>query len=154
MTRPNSMCSVSAHVACRASMNRVVMFGMCPLRGPMASERNRFVRTLPYEFQGQLARHVIGKLLWRRFHEITARPGDGAADAAIEREFRAAHRVDHDTRRVRRVPHLELELDVQGRAAERGAFHADVGPLAVGEPLDVVARPDMNAIRRYVDLAR
>ena len=62
------------------------------------------------------------------------------------RDLAAADGVDHDPRRVGRVPHLELELDIDGLIAEAPALHADVGPLAVGEPGDVVARPDMDRV--------
>src|SRR5436309_12161500 len=61
----------------------------------------------------QLARLLIGVLHGRRLHEIGGGPLEGAADAAVERDLCAAHRVDDDAGRVRRVPDLQLELEVQ-----------------------------------------
>ena len=54
--------------------------------------------------------------------------------------------VDDDTGRVRRVPDLELELDVDRLIAEAAALEADVRPLAIGEPRHVVARADVDVV--------
>ena len=48
--------------------------------------------------------------------------------------------------RVRRVPHLELQLEVQRHVAERLALEADVRPLAVGQPRHVVRRADVDVV--------
>ena len=53
---------------------------------------------------GALARLVIGELLRRRLHEVARRPDQRAADAAVERELGAAHRVDDDAGGVRANP--------------------------------------------------
>ena len=45
-------------------------------------------------------------------------PLQRAAEAAVERQLGAAHGVDHDAGRVRRVPDLQLQLDVQRHIAE------------------------------------
>ena len=68
----------------------------------------------------------------------------------------AAHGVDDHPGGVRRVPDLELELDVEGHVAEVAALQADVGPLAVLEPGDVVGRADVDGLGGdpVVDLAR
>ena len=83
-------------------------------------------------------------------------PSERATDAAVERELAAAHRVDDHAGRVRRVPHLELELDVERHVAEVAALEADVGPLAVVEPRHVVGRADVHVVGldALVDLAR
>src|SRR5919112_2111349 len=108
------------------------------------------------ETERALARLRVGELLRRRLHEVARRPDERAADAAVLRELGAAHRVDHDPCGIRRIPHLELELDVEGHAAESRAFHADVGPLAVSQPRHVIARADVDVFRRHghVELAR
>jgi hypothetical protein len=53
-----------------------------------------------------------------------------ASDALVQRQLAAAHGVDHDPGRAGRVPHLELELEIQRHVAEGLALDADVGPLA------------------------
>ena len=83
----------------------------------------------------------------RRLHEVRRRAEQRATDAAVERELRAAHRVDDDAGRVGRVPDLELELDVERHVAEVAAFQADVGPLPVVEPRHMVGRADVHAVR-------
>src|SRR5215213_7826142 len=104
------------------------------------------------ERHGAAARLVIGKLQWRGFHEVAGRPHKRAADAAIHCKFGAAHRIDHDTRGIRRVPHLKLHLGTQRNAAERCAFEPDVGALAVLKPRHMIARPDMNVSWRQRDI--
>src|SRR5207253_10196208 len=88
--------------------------------------------------------------------EVARRPDESAPDAAVAGKLRAAHRVDDDAGRVRRIPDLELELDVERHAAEGRALHADVGPFAVAEPGHVVARADVDVLRPEgdVELAR
>ena len=93
---------------------------------------------------GRLVRLVVDDLLRRRLHQVGARAFEGAGDAVVQRELREPHGVDHDAGRVRRVPDLELELDVERHVAERRALHADVGPLAVGQPRHVVGRADVD----------
>ena len=48
-----------------------------------------------------------------------------------------------------------LSSSVERHAAEGGAFQADIGPLAVGQPRHVVARADMDVVgcERHVELA-
>src|SRR5262247_1064973 len=58
-----------------------------------------------------VAGHVVVDLGGRRLHEVLARRVDRAADAPVERQLGAAHRVDDDAGGVGRVVHLELELD-------------------------------------------
>ena len=65
----------------------------------------------------------------------------------VQRELAAAHRVDHDPRGVRRIPHLELQLEVQRHIAEGLALDADVCPLAVGQPRHVVRGAHVNVAR-------
>ena len=74
--------------------------------------------------------------------------------AALKRDLGAAQRVDDDTGRVGRVPHLELELDVERHVAEVAALEADVRPLAVVQPRHVVRRADVHVVGRdaLVDL--
>ena len=82
----------------------------------------------------------------RRLHEVRARAVELAADAVVEGELAAAHGVDDDAGRVRGVPHLELELEVQRHVAEGLALDADVRPLAVGQPRHVVRGADVDVV--------
>ena len=86
---------------------------------------------------------VLG-LHGRGLHEVRRRRQDRAADAAVLGDLRGADGVDDDAGRVGRVPDLELVLEVQGHLAERATLEADVGPLAVVEPGDVVRRADVD----------
>ena len=58
--------------------------------------------------------HVIVELHRRRLHEVGGRPEQGATDSPIEGELGAPDRVDDHAGGVGRVPHLELELQVEG----------------------------------------
>src|SRR2546430_8503464 len=92
------------------------------------------------------ARLIVGPLIARRLHQVGGWAVELAADAVVEGELAAAHRVDHDARRVGRVPHLELQLEVQGDIAEGLALDANVRPLAVGQPGDVVGGADVDVL--------
>src|SRR5688572_6057489 len=86
------------------------------------------------EVLDHLASLFVAVLHGRRLHEICRRPEQRAADAAVLGELGATDGVDDDAGRVRRVPHLELQLDVERHVAEVAAFQPDVGPLPVLEP--------------------
>src|SRR5437868_10620890 len=105
MLLPSSTVSVGAHAACRTSTNRVVMFHL-PAIGWGAAQRYRLAgaAVLADEFERELVREMIRKLLRRRFHEITRRADQGAADAFVEGEFRAAHGIDDDAGGIGRIP--------------------------------------------------
>src|SRR5882757_4319253 len=92
------------------------------------------------------ARDVVGHLLGRALHQVGRSGDDGAADSTIQCDLRRADRVDDDASRVRRVPHLELVLEVQRHVAEGAALEPDVGPLAVVEPADVIGRADVHVL--------
>ena len=64
----------------------------------------------------------------------------------VEGEFAESDRVDDHARRVRRVPDFEFEFQIEGHAAKGFAFHADVTPLAVFQPRDVVAGADVDVV--------
>src|SRR5438477_975401 len=107
-------------------------------------------------FLHALARPVVRDLARRRLHEVRRRRHDGAAEAPVERELAAAYCVDDHTGAVRRVPNLELDLRVQRYIAEGRPLHADIAPLAIEEPRDVVGRADVDVLRlhRIVEHAR
>src|SRR4051794_21200364 len=107
-------------------------------------------RVLGDELLGRLARLVVGALVLRRLHEVRARAVELAGEAMVEAELAEPHRVDDDARRVRRVPHLELHLEVERHVAEGLALDADVGPLAVGEPGHEVGRADVDVVLRQL----
>src|SRR5436190_6638259 len=71
------------------------------------------------ELLGVLARLRVVHLDRRRLHQVRRGLRERAAEAVVQRELAAAHGVGDDPRRVRRVPHLELQLDVQRHIAER-----------------------------------
>src|SRR5207302_9518935 len=60
--------------------------------------------------------------------------------------------VDQNTRRVRGIPDLELELDVEGDIAKRAAFKPDIGPLPIAQPGHVIGRPDVDVVAADIRL--
>src|SRR4030095_198496 len=78
-----------------------------------------------------VVRHVVRPLLGRRLHQPGGRRAEGALEAPGERALAGANGVDDDPGGVGRVPHLELELDVNRLIAEAAPFEADVRPLAI-----------------------
>src|SRR6266568_2721413 len=92
----------------------------------------------------RLAGDVVAVLLGRRLHEVGRGRDDRAADAAVLGDLGGADRVDDHAGRVRRVPDLELVLQVQRGVAERLALQPHVGPLAVVQPRHVVRRADVH----------
>src|SRR3954453_5346676 len=86
----------------------------------------------------------------RALHEVRRRRDDRAADAAVLGDLRGADGVDDDAGAVRGVPDLELVLEVERDVTEGATLKADVGPLAVVEPRDVVGRADVDVL--VVDL--
>src|SRR6185437_2718826 len=99
---------------------------------PRPAGRRGLERVLGDELLGLLARLIVWALVVGGLHQVGGGPVELAADAVVERKLAAAHRVDHDARRVGRVPHLELHLHVERHVAEGLALDPDVGPLAVG----------------------
>src|SRR5262249_50147442 len=127
---------------------RVPHTGRCATRArPLADGRGLRRSLAPValdERLGELLRLVVDDLLRRGLHQVGARALERAGDAVVQRELREADRVDHDAGRVRRVPDLELQLQVQRYVAESRALHPDVAPLPVGQPRYVVGRADMD----------
>ena len=78
---------------------------------------------------------VVGALHRRGLHQVRRRREDRATDAAVLGDLRGADRVDDDAGGVGGVPDLELVLEVQRDVTEGATLEADVGPLAVVEPL-------------------
>src|ERR687897_3099941 len=74
------------------------------------------------ELLGGLARLVVRALRVGRLHEVGAGSVELAGDAVVERQLAAPHRVGDDPGRVGRVPHLELELELERHVAERLAL--------------------------------
>src|SRR5438309_8951899 len=107
-------------------------------------------------FLHAFTRPVVGDLARRRFHEVRRGRHDRPSEAPIERELATAYCVDDHSSAVWRVPYLELDLGVQGDVAEGGSLHADVAPLAVEEPRNVVRGTDVDIllVERIVEHAR
>src|SRR3954468_16487753 len=143
---PNSITTAgrktSAAAARAAALQRATA-----LRGRRCGLLDRSLALVPLdELLGQLVRLVVLDLLRGRLHEVRARRDERAGDALVQCELREPDGVDDDAGRVRRVPHLELQLDVQRHVAERRALHADVGPLAIGQPRHVVGRSHVHVL--------
>src|SRR6058998_3650979 len=78
-----------------------------------------------------VVRRLVRPLLGRRLHQERARREERALEAAIHGDLAGADGVDHDPRRVGRVPDLQPQLHVDGLVAEPTSLHPDVRPLAV-----------------------
>ena len=92
------------------------------------------------------AADIVAELFGRCLEEIGGGTNDGTAQFAVQRDLGAADGVDHHARRVGAVPYFELDLDVERNIAEGRAFHADVCPLAVGEPGYMIRWAHMDII--------
>src|SRR6478735_3983644 len=118
---PNSIATTgrktSAAAARAAALQRAAA-----LRGGRCGLLDRSLALVPLnELLGQLVRLVVLDLLRWRLHEVRARRDKRAGDAVVQGELRQTDCVDDDAGRVRRVPYLELQLDVQRHVAERRA---------------------------------
>ncbi len=131
--RPSAAAFLRRPCAARAALG-LVLFGP-PLPAYLAMNVSVSLRASSSGrwFFGDFMRYELGPSSW-------------PADAVVQRELAQAHGVDDDARRVRRVPDLELHLDVQRHVAEGLALDADVRPLAVGEPRHVVRRADVDVV--------
>src|SRR6266581_1224071 len=98
------------------------------------------------ELFDHLPRDIVRILNRRRLLEVGRGPDQGAGEPVVERQLGAAHGVDDDAGGVRRIPHLELHFHVERHVAEGPPLEADVGPLAVVEPFDVIARTDVHVL--------
>src|SRR5215203_2578736 len=109
----------------------------------------------PGELLDQLTRFLVAVLNGRALHEVRGRAEQRTTDAAVLGDFAAAEGVDDHAGRVGGIPHLELELDVEGHVTEVAALDPDVGPLAIVEPRHMVARADVDVVvgDALVDLA-
>src|SRR3954447_10605345 len=108
------------------------------------------LRVLSDELLHLVVRVIVGELHGRALHEVRRGSLPRAADAVVERQLDAAHRVDHHARRVGRIPYFQLQFHVQRHIAEGRAFDADVAPLAVFQPGYVVARADVHVLLAQV----
>src|SRR5919201_381686 len=115
-------------------------------RRPSGRPAQRLERTALDVLLDSFARAIVGDLTRRRLHEVRRRSDDRAAETAIESELAAAYGVDHHAGAVRRVPDLELDLRVERHVTEGRALHADVAPLAVEQPRDVVRGSDVDVL--------
>src|SRR5207244_6183841 len=71
-----------------------------------------------------LASYIIVMLNRRRFHQVSARAFQCAADAAIKGEFDHTHSIDDNASRVRGVPDFQFQLDVEWHITECATFQA------------------------------
>src|SRR6267378_8680655 len=112
-----------------AALGRFVRRRFLDLRG---RRRGDLAAVALDELLDELCGVVVLDLPRRRLHQVGARALERPGNAVVQCELREPDGVDHDAGRVRRVPDLELELDVQRHVAEARALEPDVCPLAVG----------------------
>src|SRR6185369_6450210 len=115
--------------------------------------RQAGVTVLPFDLSPQelldpLLREVVGELLGRVLHQIGRDADQRAADAAVTRHAAAADRVDDAAPGVGAVLDREPQLELDRRVAEAAALHAHERDLVVALPGDVVARADVDHLRR------
>src|SRR5262252_8883824 len=67
------------------------------------------------------SRRLIRPLLGWRLHQVRRGREEGTLQLAIHGDLAGADGVDDHPRGVRRVPHLELDLDIDGLVAEGAA---------------------------------
>ena len=89
----------------------------------------------------------VGVLNRRRLHEVCGRGFERTADAGIERDLREPHGIDDHSGRIRRVPDLELVFEGCRGIPEPVTLESHECELAVVEPGDVVARPNVHVSR-------
>src|SRR5699024_7268868 len=90
---------------------------------------------------------IVGALFGRGLHQVRTGRQQRTPDATVQGDPGGPDRVDDDACGVRRVPHLELVLQVDRDVTEGAALQPDIGPLAVVEPLDVVTGTDVDVAR-------
>src|SRR5256886_7519959 len=83
---------------------------------------------------------VVGPLFRRRLHEVGRRLEERALQAPVQRDLARADRVDDDSRGVRRVPYLELQLDVDRLVAEAAALEAEEHTSELQSQSNIVCR--------------
>lgn len=77
-------------------------------------------------------------------HEVGGCGQDWATNTAVFGDLRCADGVNDDSCGVGGVPDFEFVFEVEGNFTECASFEADVSPLAVIEPGDVVGGADVN----------
>src|SRR5439155_1196598 len=117
-----------------------------PLRYRGLGGRPSLLAVLLDELLDHAAGLIVGVLDRRGLLEIRRGPDERPRKPVVERELRASDRVDDDAGRVRRIPDLELQLDVERNIADCAPLEPDIGPLAVVQPFDVIARPDVYVL--------
>src|SRR6266516_2433818 len=113
-----------------------------PVAGPGQVSRSA-IRFAANELLDRLARGVVTVLLGWGLHEVRRGGQERPADAAVLSDLSGAYGVDDHACRVRRVPDLQLVLEVERHVAEGAPLQPDVGPLAVVELRHVVGRADV-----------
>src|SRR5580698_9364794 len=97
--------------------------------GPACRSEGSAVEFAADELLDRIPGDVVAVLLGRRLHEVGGSRQDRPGDAAVLGDLGGPDGVDDDASRVRRVPDLELVLQVQRGVPEGAALEPDVGPL-------------------------
>jgi len=98
---------------------------------------------------------IIPKLSGRSLEEIRRGSNDRTGKAAVEGQFGAADSINDHAGRVGAVPYFQFQFQIERHIAEGGALHADIAPLAVGQPRHMVrgANVDVIGVHRVRDHA-
>src|SRR5215468_11252235 len=97
-------------------------------QGPVSRSAIRFAAN---ELLDRVPGDVVAVLLRWGLHEVRRGRQEWPADAAVPGDLGGADGVDDHSGRVRRVPDLQLVLEVERHVAERAPLQPDVGPLTV-----------------------
>src|SRR5919106_4914338 len=88
----------------------------------LALRQPAVARILGDELLGHLAGLRIGALVVRRLHQVARRAVELARDPVVEGQLHDPNGVDDDAGRVRGVPNLELQLEVERHVTEASAL--------------------------------
>src|SRR5439155_23001403 len=94
------------------------------LRGQYPTERIGLDAPVD-EAREPLVSGLVRPLLGRRLHQVCRGGEERALDAAVHGDLAGANGIDDDAGRVGRVPHLQLELEVDRLIAEGAALEPD-----------------------------
>src|SRR5262245_61822978 len=96
----------------------MITSGVEPAGGPGGASRSA-IRLAAHELLDRVPGDVVAVLLARGLHEVPRGGREGPADASAPGDLGGADGVNDHAGRVRRVPDLQLVLEVERHVAER-----------------------------------